>query len=318
MKKATDEELAMKTLPIVCVIALTSWALSAPAHAQEYSPWSPAINLGPIVNSAVNEGCPFIAKSDLTLYVVSTRPDGFGAQDIYVSHRDSVYDAWGPLQNLGSTINSDGNELCPTLTIDGHRLFFVSDRPGGVGKQDLYVSQRHNKRDDFGWETPINLGVAVNSTENDYTPSLLEDEATGRVQLYFSSDRPGGAGNVDIYSSNVTQNGEFEWAVLVLELSTPFIDERPNVRKDGLEMFFNSNRPGSLGATDLWVSTRESAADPWLPPVNLGSTVNTSSGELRPSLSFDGTTLYFHSNRPGSYGSVDIYVTTRRKARTPD
>jgi Tol biopolymer transport system component len=308
----------MKRQSIVYAIVFISCGLSVRADAQEYSPWSPAVNLGPVVNSAANEGCPFIAKSDLTLYVVSTRPDGFGAQDIYVSHRDSVHDAWGPLQNLGPTINSDSNELCPTLTIDGHRLLFVSDRPGGVGKQDLYVSRRHNKRDDFGWESPINLGVAVNSTENDYTPSLFEDEATGRVQLYFSSDRPGGAGSVDIYTSDVTQDGEFEFAVLVLELSTPSIDERPNVRKDGLEMFFNSNRPGSLGATDLWVSTRASAADPWSPPVNLGSNVNTSSGEFRPSLSFDGTTLYFHSNRPGSFGSVDIYVTTREKLRTPD
>lgn len=115
----------------------------------------------------------------------------------------------------------------------------------------------------------------------------------------------------------MAQDGEFEWAVFVLELSTSFIDERPNVRKDGLEMFFNSNRPGSLGATDLWVSTRESTADSWSPPVNLGAAVNTSSGEFRPSLSFDGTTLYFHSNRPGSYGSVDIYVTTRQKVRAP-
>jgi Tol biopolymer transport system component len=270
------------------------------------------------VNSPANEGCPFIAKSDLTLYVVSTRADGLGGQDIYLSHRDSVYDAWGPLENLGPTINSEGNELCPTLTIDGHRLFFVSDRPGGHGKQDLYVSRRQNKRDDFGWESPVNLGVTVNSTENDYTPSLLENEATGRVQLYFSSDRSGGFGNVDIYSSTLDADGQFEWASLVQELSTPFIDERPNIGKDGLEIFFDSNRPGSLGATDLWVSTRETAADPWSPPVNLGSAVNTSAGEFRPSLSFDRTALYFHSNRPGSFGSVDIYVTTRRKLRAPE
>jgi Tol biopolymer transport system component len=194
---------------------------------------------------------------------------------------------------------------------------FVSDRPGGFGKQDLYVARRQNKRDDFGWRPPENLGAAVNSIENDYTPSLFQD-ATGRAVLYFSSDRSGGLGNVDIYSSTVNEDGEFEWAVLVPELSTSSIDERPNVRKDGLEIFFDSNRPGSLGATDLWVSTRQSSADPWSPPVNLGSAVNTAAGELRPSLSFDGTTLYFHSNRPGSFGSVDIYVTTRAKVSGPE
>jgi hypothetical protein len=307
----------MRKQPAIYVFMLVVSVLGALGHAQQYSPWSPAVNLGPIVNSAANEGCPFIAKSDLTLYVVSTRLDGFGGQDIYVSHRDSVYDAWGPLENLGPRINGEGNEMCPTVTLDGHRLFFVSDRPGGHGKQDLYVSRRHNQRDDFGWQAPANLGASVNSAENDYTPTLFEDNATGQVQLYFSSDRPGGMGGADIYTSRAGPDGAFEWAVLVPEINTPFIDERPNIRKDGLEMFFDSNRPGSLGATDLWASTRATTEDPWSPPVNLGSIVNTSSGEFRPSLSFDGTALYFHSNRPG-FGSVDIYVTTRQKSRGPE
>jgi Tol biopolymer transport system component len=304
----------MKIVTATCVIAVALFCRNLPAHAQNFSDWSTAVNLGPVINTAVNEGCPFIAKDNLTLYVVTTRPDGFGGQDIYVSHRDSPEDPWEELVNLGPTINSAGNDLCPTLAIDGHHLFFVSDRPGGFGKQDLYVARRQNKRDDFGWQPPENLGAAVNSIENDYTPSLFED-ASSHVVLYFSSDRSGGAGNVDIYSSTVTEDGEFEWAVLVPELSTSFIDERPNVRKDGLEIFFDSNRPGSLGATDLWVSTRQSTADPWSPPVNMGIAVNTSSGELRPSISFDGTSLYFHSNRPGSFGSVDIYVTTRVQLR---
>ena len=98
------------------------FGLTTIAWAQQFSPWSPAVNLGAVVNSSANEGCPFIAKSDLTLYVVSTRGDGFGGQDIYVSHRDSIYDAWGPLQNVGPGVNSAGNEMCPTLTIDGESV----------------------------------------------------------------------------------------------------------------------------------------------------------------------------------------------------
>jgi Tol biopolymer transport system component len=292
--------------------------LSLLAHAQNYSPWSPAMNLGPVVNSPAVEGCPFIAKSELSLYVVSNRSGGYGGQDIYVSQRDSVYDPWGPLQNVGPAINSASNDLCPTLTVDGHYLHFVSDRPGGCGKQDLYVSRRQNKRDDFGWEPLVNLGCIVNSSENDFTPTLFDDESTGESVMYFSSDRAGGAGGIDIYTTRHRVDGTFDPALLVPELSTPYIDERPNVRRDGLEIFFDSDRPGSLGSTDVWVSTRESTDAPWSLPVNLGPAINTASAELRPSVSFDGFTLYFGSNRPGGLGSSDIYVAMRSRERGPE
>jgi Tol biopolymer transport system component len=298
-------------------LAAALMGLGLPAYAQNFSAWSSAVNLGPVVNGSAAEGCPFIAKSELTLYVVSTRAGGYGGQDIYVSQRDSVYDLWGPLQNLGPVINSPGNDLCPTLAIDGHRLFFVSDRPGGHGKQDLYVARRQNKRDDFGWDAPMNLGSGVNSAENDFTPSLLEDDRTGLTVLYFGSDRPGGMGDVDIYSSSLNTDGNFEWPVLVPELSTEFIDERPNIRKDGLEIYFDSNRPGSLGSTDLWVSTRDSTEAPWSLPVNLGPAVNSAAAEIRPSLAFDGATLYFNSTRPGGQGGSDIYVVSRTRIQGP-
>ena len=294
-------------------IALGVLSRATPVQAQNYSAWSPAVNLGAPVNSSALEGCPFIAKSELSLYVVSNRPGGFGGQDIYVSQRDSVYDAWGPLQNLGPAINSNANELCPTLTIDGHHLLFVSDRPGGCGGQDLYVAKRHNKRDDFTWDEPQNLGCAVNSVRNDFTPSVFENDVTGQTILYFGSDRLGGIGNVDIYSSVAAVDGLFESAELVSELSTPFIDERPNVRKDGLEIYFDSDRPGSLGSTDLWMSSRDSVETPWSAPINLGPAINMMFAEARPSLSFDGMTLYFHSNRVGGLGSSDIYVSTRAR-----
>lgn len=299
-------------------IAATALGLGLTAQDPQYSEWSTAANVGSPLNTAAAEGCPYIAKDDLTLYLASTRADGYGGQDIYVSHRDSIHDAWGPAQNLGPTINSSANDLCPTLAIDGHHLFFVSERVGGYGKQDLYVARRRTKRDDFGWESPVNLGGGVNSSGHDFTPTVFEDEATGQVILYFGSDRPGGLGSVDIYSSLLGADGTFEAAILVAELSTPSIDERPFVRKDGLELLFNSDRPGSLGSTDLWVATRENTAELWSTPVNLGAGVNSASAEVRPSLSFDGLTLYFNSNRPGGAGSSDIYVAYRTRVREPE
>jgi hypothetical protein len=86
---------------------------------------------------------------------------------------------------------------------------------------------------------------------------------------------------------------------------------RPNVRRGGLEIVFNSNRPGTLGGQDLYSATRESIEDPWSTPVNLGPMVNTSNNETRGSF-WGGETLYF-GRTPGPEGSTDIYVTTRER-----
>ena len=294
------------------VLALTR---PAPAVAQDFSAWSAPVNLGPVVNSASTDGCPSIAKSELTLFFASNRPGGYGGLDIWVAQRDSEYDPWGLPMNAGPAINGPGNELCPTLAINGHHLFLVSDRPGGCGMQDLYVAWRRNKRDDFGWEAPENLGCAVNSPSHDFTPSLLEDEVTGETVLYFSSNRPGGPGGTDIYSSVLDPSRTFGLAAIDLYLNTSLDDQRPNVRKDGLEIFFDSNRPDGQGSSDLWTSTRTSTTDPWSAPVNLGAGVNSTVVEGRPFLSFDGRTLYFMSSRPGGSGGIDLYVTTRTKTR---
>ena len=83
-------------------------------------------------------------------------------------------------------------------------------------------------------------------------------------------------------------------------------------------MFLGSDRTGTFGFVDLWVTTRASTADPWSTPVNLGPVVNTASTEGRPALSFKATELYFQSPRPGGVGGFDLYLTTRSKLTGPD
>src|SRR5260370_39819226 len=75
-------------------------------------------------------------------------------------------------------------------------------------------------------------------------------------------------------------------------------DQHPAISKDGLSLYFTSNRPGGSGNLDLWVTQRDSLDDCWLPPVNLGPGVNTPSLESAPNLTTDGHWLYFHSKRP--------------------
>jgi hypothetical protein len=285
--------------------------------------WSVPVNLGPIVNTAFADADPFISKDGLSLYFVAGQGrGGSGLRDLWISQRANTNDPWGPPQNLGPTINSAGHDDAPTLSLDGRRLYFASSRPGGFGGFDLYVSRRRDKRD-FGWETPVNLGSAINTTADEASATFFEDEVTGTIIMYFNSNRPGGPGLDDIYASTLQPHETFGLPVLVAELSTPFNDRQPAVRRDGLEMFLGSDRPGTIGNTDLWVATRASTADAWSTPVNLGPVVNSparppdveQANDFRPALSFDGASLYFAAAlRPGNVGDMmffDLWVTTR-------
>jgi len=298
-----------------------------------FGPWSTPVNLGPVINTQYNETHPGISKNGLSLYITSNRPGGVngksftGFVEIWVSQRASVEADWGPPVNLDAfniapVINSiKSNTAVPSFSADGHLLFFNSDRPGGLGGIDLYVSRRTNKHDDFGWQEPVNLGL-INSPQEDTALTYFEDEETGIITGYVTSNRPGGPvgsapGSGHIWVSTLGDDGSFGPAVLVPELSSQYNDTRMAIRRDGLEFFLTSTRPdGRIGKNDIWVSTRDSTLDPWSTPVNLGPTVNFAGYVTgAPALSWNGTTLYFYSDRPGGSGGRDLYVATRRKLR---
>jgi Tol biopolymer transport system component len=278
------------------------------AHAQE---WSVPENLGPVVNSAFNEDSPHISKDGLSLYFISNRPArSIGSLDIWVSQRRTLNDPWGTPMNLGPDINTSSNERGPALSHDGHFLFFSSDRPGGFGSQDLWMSYRKHTHDDFGWQPPVNLGTGINTADPDFGAVFLESDDTGTPSLFFG--RRESFGDADIYMSELLADGSWGPGVVITALSTPFDDLHPTVRPNGLELLFNSDRPGSQ-AHDLWVSTRQTVFAPWSTPVNVGPELNTEFNEQFPALSSDGATLIFASNRPGGEGQTDLYVSSREK-----
>jgi Tol biopolymer transport system component len=96
----------------------------------------------------------------------------------------------------------------------------------------------------------------------------------------------------------------------VAALNSPFADAAAKLRRDGLEVFIASDRPGGRGDFDIWVSTRATTSGPWSTPVNLTS-LNTNFVDFTPSLSPDGTILYFSSVRDGGSGDQDLYAATR-------
>jgi Tol biopolymer transport system component len=286
-------------------------------RAQKYSSWSPPANLGPAINSPFLDGNPAISKDGLTLYFASNRPGGVGGNDIWVAHRDSLDSPWSSAPLNLRSINTISNEVAPALSRDEHYLFFVSNRAGGVGGPDIWVSFRQQVHDvgAFAWETPFNLGWPINTPFSDTTPSYFENEKLGRAQLFLASNRTGGFGGLDMYMSELQADGTLGPPTLLPELSGPQNDSYPSVFRNGLEIFFASDRIGTVGGNDLWMSVRQNVFDLWSAPVDLGPTVNSVSNDQAPAISSDGETLFFASERTGGYGGVDIYMTTRTKLR---
>lgn len=294
----------------LALILLPGAAVAAPG---DFGAWSPATRVesvagtDPAFNGASLDGCPFVSRDGKTFYMASNRPGGLGGIDIWVSTRASADEPWGAPVNAGAPVNSAGNDFCPTISRDGHRFFFVSNRAGGCGGDDIYTTRRRPG----GWEPVDNLGCdgagGPNSAANEASPFPLPERDSGPT-LYFSSTR---SGSSDLYLSR-SHGGAFGPAEAVNGLNTLAAEGHPNLRRDGLEIFFFSNRSGALG-NDIYSATRASTEDPWSTPVNLGPNVNSAASETRPSLSWDGTTLYFGSNRAGGEGDSDHYVTTRER-----
>jgi len=288
----------------------------------EFTEWSAPRAVGAPVNTTGVDGAPYLSQNGRSLYLAGAGPDG--SSDVLVARRASVDRPWDVPLDI-PVIKTAANETNPTLSPDERRLYFTRTGLNGLGNQDVWVSQRHDRRNDVGWESPLSLGSNINTTFNEISPTLFKDERTGVITMYFASDRAG-LGSFDIYSSRMLRDGTFMPAVRVDELSSAFSDQGPHVRKDGLEIFLASNRPGTLGQTDLMVSTRASTSDRWSTPLFLGAPINTPFADQAPGLSFDGTTLYYAStgNLPGALGPcsgplgpcvADIFVVTRSKRK---
>lgn len=318
--------------PKLCFFFALLAALSLPALAQRFSAWSTPVNLGPVVNTIHTDFQPFEAKDGLSLYFSVLENDVVGGpQDIWVAKRAAIGDPWGAPVRLGQPNSANATDGQAFVTRDGHWMLFTSDRAGGFGKNDIYISHRHDKNEDFGpegWQEPVNLGATINTADAELCASLVEDQTTGVTTLYFQSQRASGLGLNDLYYSTLQPDGTFSGPQLIPNVNSTSNDELPSISRDGLTMYFISDRPGSIPANkkpsrDIWVSTRATTTDDWGTPVNLdvintamgGPQINSQYHDGRPSISFDDTRLYFFSAfREGNQSMYfDIWMTSRTK-----
>ena len=256
--------------------------------------FGPAVNIDtsiPFLKDSVVECFSFDSRE---LFVCSWRSGGSGT-DIWVLKRDAVDQNWGPAENLGPIVNSAGTDAGSCLSRDGLELHFNSDRPGGHGDFDLYVTRRADRSSP--WGPPVNLGLEVNSSKMEGFPWASSDG----LELYFLS---GGYDNLDLYVCRRAQPSD-PWGTrtnLGPVVNSPHNEAAPCLSPDGRLLFFHDAynlRPGGYGNGDLWMTRRSGSSAPWEAPVNLGPMINGPATDERPCLSPDGSALYFARDSGG-------------------
>src|SRR5690606_16699786 len=157
--------------------------------------WQAPVSISKQINSSANEGAATISGDGKTLvFTACNRSGGLGDCDLYISNRTGK--EWSRPKNLGNLINSRGWDSQPSLSADGRTLYCTSNRGGGMGREDIWVTYLN---DDGTWKAPQNMGTPINTPGRDMAPYIHGSGST----LYFVSDGHIGMGGLDVYLSNL-------------------------------------------------------------------------------------------------------------------
>ena len=254
-------------------------------------------NLGPGVNSANSEYFPSITADGLTM--IFTRNEA-GDENFYQSQwKDN---AWQPAEPLKG-VNTADNEGAQAISSDGSWIAFTAcDRrgDGSQGSCDLYWSQLKAE----GWSPASPFSNTINSASWEAQPTI---SANGKT-IIFSSNRPGGRGKIDLWQTTRQANGKWTKPEnLGPLLNTGGEDQTPFLHPDGQTLYFSSDSLPGMGGKDIYFS-RQQPDGTWGPPQNLGYPINTKGEDVMLTVSLDGRTAYYATNRPGGQGRLDIYA----------
>jgi len=195
-----------------------------------------------------NEGGATLTIDNNELYyTVCKYVESYYNCDIYYSKKDAS-GSWSDVVALENVNNPDTWESMPSVSSDGKLLYFISDRPGGVGGYDIF---RSHKNDQGVWSTPENLGPSINTKGNEKTPFLHTDSQT----LYFSSDSPDlvGLGSFDIYYSRIQSDGSWKKPTNIgYPINSDADDAGFFVSLDGKTAYFSSNKLKGVGGWDVY------------------------------------------------------------------
>ncbi len=272
-------------------------------------------NIGPVINSKDSDFAPVISADETILVFTSRREgstgeelspeDGQFYEDMYISYKANGN--WTPPRNL-KEINTSQHDACVALSPDGKQLFIYKDKNGG----DLYFSNFDAINNI--WSKPESLGSNVNTKDYETSISMTAD---GNI-IYFSSNRPGGSGGLDIYMSKKTADGKWGTAVnLGPTINTTYDEDAPFIHADGHTLYFSSRGHAGMGNYDIYRSELKDDGT-WSTPENLGYPINTADQDIYFVLSADNKHGYYASAKEGGKGEKDIYIISMPPRKTID
>ncbi|HZV11790.1 MAG TPA: hypothetical protein VFA55_01140, partial [Candidatus Kapabacteria bacterium] len=208
--------------------------------------WGNITNLGSLINTSDNEGSPSLTPDRQTMYfAMCDHSGGYGDCDIYTA--ELVGGVWTNVRNLGPSVNTSAWESQPSIAPDGRTLYFASNRPGGHGGKDIWMTV---KTGDTTWSTPVDLGDAINTDGDEQCPSIASDGRT----MYFSSDGKPGLGGFDIFVSK-RKGGKWSDAVNIgTPINTSANELFYNAQINSKRAYFASDRSGGKGGYDIYTA----------------------------------------------------------------
>ncbi len=268
-------------------------------------------NLGVAINTAYDEKSPSVTADGKTLIFTSQRPltkvpkDENGNDDlldnVYISRWDSANNKWGLSYPVEGFVNSPNDKTaCSSISPDGLTMFLYKNNNTDALGGDIFLSKKERSG---RWGQPKPIGKPINTSYYEDCATLSPDGNT----LFFISEKPGGYGNADIYSSERIDKGLWSQPVnLGPVINTAYDEGGMSMAPDGKTLFFSSTGHNSMGSYDIFKSVKNDTGS-WTEPVNLGYPINSVNTDVSFSMSADTRYAYFASNRKGGLGGRDIY-----------
>lgn len=215
--------------------------------------WQNAVNAGAPLNTNQNEGAQTLSSNGKYMYFTAcNRPGGLGSCDIYFSAFNDG--KWTEPFNIGPPVNTKYWETQPSVSADGKLLFFSSNRPGGFGGKDLWLSKLNEQN---MWSNPVNLGATINTAGDEMSPFIHFDGKT----LYFSSDGTVGMGGFDLFKTTMNEDSTWTEPVNIGYPINTYSDEMGLIiESNGKKAYYSSIRDKSMGkdifSFDLYMAAR--------------------------------------------------------------
>jgi Tol biopolymer transport system component len=262
-----------------------------------------------VISTGDFESHPAFTPDGKTLYFLKDSP-AFNFWTICVSQfRDGQ---WTPPEV--APFSGQYSDADPFISSDGSKFFFISNRPAKPGEKpkedlDIWIMTK----DGANWSAPVNLGPPINSSGNEWHPTLAGDGT-----IYFGSDRPGGRGQTDLYRARWVNGRYAEPENLGSSVNTEADEFEPFIAPDQSFLIFMSTRPKGRGRSDLYVTYQQEGK--WSAPVNLGDKINSAGSEYSPKISPNGRYFFWTTTRTTIESSQEKrlnYDELTQKIRSP-